>query len=79
MSKMPKYYNNKYNENIKMASMYNKKNPIHKMIFFSNKSYLHNGQGSPNEFENMYKPFDLIKVCLFYSNIFILNFSPQYQ
>jgi len=79
MSKMPKYYNNKYNENIKMASMYNKKIQYIRWFFFSNRSYLHNGQGSPNEFENMYKPFDLIKLCLFYSNIFSFYFSPQYQ
>ncbi len=39
--------------------------------FFFSRSYLHNGQGSPNEFLKTCKPFNLIKLCLFYGNIFM--------
>jgi hypothetical protein len=47
--------------------MYNKQH----VLFSSNKSYLHNGQGSPNEFRKIYKPFDFIKSSLYHDNNFI--------
>jgi hypothetical protein len=33
------------------------------------------GQCSPNEFLNTFKPFDLIKLCLFYSSIFVMSIT----
>jgi hypothetical protein len=40
-------------------------------LFSFSMSYLHKKQGSPNEFKNTYKTFDLIKSFLFYGNNFI--------
>ncbi len=56
-----------------MISMYNKLCNKQDKLFSSSKSYLHKGHGSYNEFNKTYKPFDLIKPCLFYVNIFILD------
>jgi len=48
-------------------------------FFYSKMSYLHKGQGSPQWFKKKYKPFDLIKLCLFYDNIFIFDLVLQCQ
>ncbi len=52
-----------------MAFSYNKL--CNKQDAFFSRSYLHKGQRSPKcEFKKTYKPFDLIKSCLVYANIF---------
>jgi len=54
-----------------MTSMYNKLYNKQDGLFSSNTSYLHKRQGSMNEFKKTYKPFDIMKSCLFYDNTFI--------
>jgi hypothetical protein len=58
---------------LKMTYVYNKQDGL----FSFNKSCLHKGQKSLNEFKKTYKPFDFIKSCLFYGKIFI--FYPLLQ
>jgi hypothetical protein len=48
-------------------------------LFSSRKSYLHKGKRSQNEFEKTFKPFNLIKSCLFYNNILIFYSLLQCQ
>jgi len=54
-----------------MASMYSKLCNKQDDFLNSRMSYLHNEQGSPNDFNKKYKAFALIKLCFFYDNIFI--------
>jgi hypothetical protein len=44
---------------------------INNIEFFFSCSYFHKEEGSPNELKKIYKPFDFIKLCLFYDKIFI--------
>jgi hypothetical protein len=57
--------------------MYNKWYNKQDGLFSFSKSYLHKGQWSPNEFKKIIKPFDLVKLCMFYGNIFM--FYPMLQ
>ncbi len=51
MSNMPRYYDNyKQNVNIKMIFLYHKLCNKQDKLFSSSRSYLHKGQGLPNEF-----------------------------
>jgi hypothetical protein len=72
---MLRHYVNKFNLNIKMTFIYNKQHGL----FSSNRSYLHNGQGSLNEFKKAYKPFGFIKSSLYHDNIFIFYHLLQCQ
>jgi hypothetical protein len=63
---------------IKLISMYNKLCNKKYELFF-NVSYLHKGQGSPNEFWNVYKWLDLIELCSFHGIIFHLSSFLQWQ
>jgi hypothetical protein len=53
-----------------MTFIYNKLCNKQDELFFR-KSYLQKGQGFSNEFLKTYKPFYLMKSCLFYNNILI--------
>jgi hypothetical protein len=56
-----------------MTSVSNKLSNKKKDFFSFNKLSLHKGWWQPNEFKKKIKPFDLIKSCLFYGNIFIFD------
>jgi hypothetical protein len=56
-----------------MTFIYNKLwNKQDGFLNFSN-SYLHKGKIWWNDLKKTYKPFDLIKLCLFYGNICIFD------